>query len=259
MLWPGGLFRGVAQGAVGSAGREPADAGRGRCRAVGDAVGQMLVSAVGIAVSPLPLIAVILVLATPRGRANGLAFTAGWVGSLAVLVTVVVLVGSGGDASEGTGGPGRWTYWLKLALGIVFLVLGVRQWRGRPREGQQAERPRWMRAVDTFSSGRSAGLAAVLAVANPKNLVLAVGGAVSIAASDAGTGGKAGAAVLMVLIASLCALLPLGTYLLGGARAEAVLGEWRTWMARHNAAIMTTVLALLGTKYVGDAISGLAR
>jgi hypothetical protein len=32
---------------------------------------------VGIAISPLPLVAVILMLATPRGRANGVAFTAG--------------------------------------------------------------------------------------------------------------------------------------------------------------------------------------
>jgi hypothetical protein len=32
---------------------------------------------VGVAISPLPLVAVILMLATPRGRANGVAFTAG--------------------------------------------------------------------------------------------------------------------------------------------------------------------------------------
>lgn len=226
---------------------------------MGDAIGQMLASAVGIAISPLPLIAVILMLATPKGRANGMAFTAGWIVALAVLVTVVVLVGSGGDASHGDGGPGRWTYWLKLALGLVFLVLGAGQWRRRPREGQEAAPPGWMRAIDGFSPAKSAGLAAALAVANPKNLVLAIGGAVSITASGASTGGKTIAAVLMVLVASLCTLLPLGTYLLGGSRSEAVLGEWRTWMARHNAAIMTTVLVVLGAKYVGDAISGLTR
>jgi hypothetical protein len=114
-----------------------------------------------------------------------------------------------------------------------------------------------MKAVDRFTPARSAGLAAALAVANPKNLVLAIGGAVSIAASGAGAGGKTVAAVLMVLVASLCTVLPLGVYLLGGSRSQTVLGEWRGWMALHNAAIMTTLLAVLGTKYVGDAISGL--
>lgn len=53
-------------------------------------------------------------------------------------------------------------------------------------------------------------------------------------------------------------LLPLGVYLLGGTRSEHVLGGWKTWMAAHNAAIMATVLILLGAKYIGDALSGLA-
>ncbi|MFD3814274.1 GAP family protein [Streptomyces rubiginosohelvolus] len=178
--------------------------------------------------------------------------------SLAVLVTVVVLASSGGDASGGDDGPATWTLWLKLCLGLLFLLLGAKQWKERPREGRAAEPPGWMATIDRFTPGKSAGLAAALAVANPKNLVLAVGGAVSIAASTASTGGKTGAAVLMVLVASLCTLLPLGVYLLGGAKSAKVLGGWKAWMTAHNAAIMTTVLVVLAAKYIGDAISGLA-
>ena len=37
-----------------------------------DAIGGMLSSAIGVASSPLPLIALILMLATPRGRATGI-------------------------------------------------------------------------------------------------------------------------------------------------------------------------------------------
>ncbi|MFJ9887032.1 GAP family protein [Streptomyces sp. NPDC091287] len=226
---------------------------------MGDAIGQMLTSAVGIAISPLPLIAVILMLATPAGRKNGIAFTAGWIVSLAVLVTVVVLAGSGAGAAQGSGdSPAPWTLWLKLALGVLFLLLGAKQWASRPREGHEAQPPGWMKAIDRFTPVKAAGLAAALAVANPKNLVLAVGGAVSIASSTTDSGGKTLAAVLMVVIASLCALLPLAVYLFGGSRSATVLGSWKQWMAAHNAAIMTVVLVLLGSKYVGDAISGLA-
>lgn len=224
---------------------------------MGDAIGQMLASAVGIAISPLPLIAVILMLATPRGRTNGIAFTAGWVVSLAVLVTVVVVAGSGADA-DGDGGPATWTLWLKLGLGVLFVLLAARQWRSRPRAGEEAGEPGWMKAIDSFTPAKSAGLAALLAVANPKNLVLAVGGAVSIASSSATTGGMSVAAVLMVLIASLCTLLPLSVYVFGGDRSARVLGGWKAWMGRHNAAVMTVVLVVLGAKYVGDAISGLS-
>ncbi|MFJ7628487.1 GAP family protein [Streptomyces sp. NPDC097595] len=223
---------------------------------MGDAIGQMLTSAVGIAISPLPLIAVILMLATPKGRANGSAFTGGWVVALGLVVTVVILAGSGADAS-GDDGPATWTLWLKLVLGLLFLLLGAKQWKDRPREGQEAPAPGWMKAIDTFGPSKAAGLAAALVVANPKNLVLAVGGAVSIAGSTAAAGGKAVAAVLMVLIASLCALLPLGVYLTGGDKAAQTLGGWKAWMARHNPAIMTVLFLVLGVKYIGDALSGL--
>jgi hypothetical protein len=114
-----------------------------------------------------------------------------------------------------------------------------------------------MSAVDRFTPGKAAGLAVVLVVANPKNLVLALGGAVSIATSGASVGGKAVAAAVMVVIGSLCTLLPLGVYLLGGRRAAGVLEDWKEWMAAHNAAIMATVLAVLAAKYIGDAITSL--
>ncbi|MFI9328220.1 GAP family protein [Kitasatospora sp. NPDC052868] len=221
---------------------------------MGDAVGQMLASAVGIAISPMPLVAVILMLATPKGRSNGLAFTAGWVVALTALVTVVVLVGSGLDT--GTAEP-TWGWWLKLAFGTLFVLLGLKQWRGRPRAGRVQPPPKWMQALDRFTPARAAGLAAALVAVNPKNLVLAVGGAVSIATSDASGGGKAVAAALMVLIGSLCTLLPLSVYLFGGDRSVRVLGEWKAWMATHNAAIMMVVLVVLGAKYIGDAVSGL--
>ncbi|MFI6875653.1 GAP family protein [Streptomyces sp. NPDC050400] len=224
---------------------------------MGDAIGQMLASAVGIAISPVPLIAVVLMLATPRGKVNGTAFTVSWVVSLGVVVTAVVLLGSGADAS-GDDGPATWTLWLKLVLGVLFLLLGVKQWKGRPREGHESETPGWMQAIDKFTPAKAAGLAALLAVANPKNLVLALGGAVSIASSDASAGGKTVAAALMVVIGSLCALAPLAVYVLGGSNSAHVLASWKEWMAKHNAAIMTTLLVVLGAKYVGDAISGLA-
>ncbi|WP_035795010.1 GAP family protein [Kitasatospora mediocidica] len=223
---------------------------------MGNAIGQMLASAVGIAISPIPVIAIVLMLATARGRANGVAFTLAWVLTLGVVSTVVVLAGDGGGAHT-TGGPATWTSWVKLALGALFVLLGVKQWTGRPKEGQAAELPGWMRTIDSFSPGKAAGLAVVLAGLNPKNLVLAVGGALSIASSTAGAGGKTVATVLLVLIGSLCTLLPLGVYLLGGERAAGTLQSWKTWMAAHNGAIMTVLLLVLGAKYVGDALSAL--
>ena len=224
---------------------------------MGAAVGQMLTSAVGIAMSPIPLIAIVLMLATPRGKGNGTAFTSGWVLSIAVITVVIVLVGARADAHQ-QGTPAAWVHWVKLALGALFVVLGARQWRGRPKGDQEPALPGWMQAIDAFTPIKAAGLAVVLSAANPKNLVLAVGGAVSIAGATASASAKLVAGVLFVLIASLCTAVPLAVYLVGGRRSAAVLQSWKTWMAAHNGAIMTVLLLVLGVKYVGDALGGLS-
>ncbi|HEV2638854.1 MAG TPA: GAP family protein [Actinocrinis sp.] len=222
---------------------------------MGEAIGGMLSSAVGVAISPLPIILLVLLLATPRGRADGIAFAAGWVVSLAVVSTLIVVFG-GGERTGG-GAPATWTYYLKLAIGVLFLLLAVKQWRGRPRPGHEPKQPGWMATVDSFTPVKAAGTAVALAVVSPKNLPLTIGAAVSIASSDAGGAGQAVAVTLFVVLASACVLVPLGVYLLGGDKASATLDGWKTWMAAHNNAIMATIFLVLGVKSIGEAIAGL--
>ena len=57
-----------------------------------EAIGQVLSFAVGVAISPLPIVAVVLMLATPRARVNGPAFVLGWIVGLSLVGTVVLLV-----------------------------------------------------------------------------------------------------------------------------------------------------------------------
>src|SRR5215218_7376064 len=136
---------------------------------MGEAIGQVLSFAVGVALSPVPIIAVVVILATPNGRRKGLAFLAGWVAALAILGTIVLIAASGAGASE-SGQPADWLSVLKLVFGLLLLVVAVKQWRGRPRGDNDPELPSWMKAIDRFTPGRSAGFAAVLAAVNPKNL-----------------------------------------------------------------------------------------
>ena len=56
--------------------------------------GEMLALAGGIAFSPIPIAAVILILMTPQGRRNSLAFVIGWLlGLSALLLSVILVVG----------------------------------------------------------------------------------------------------------------------------------------------------------------------
>src|SRR3954469_10624404 len=117
------------------------------------AIGDLLPSAIGVALSPVPIIAVILILGTPRARSNGPAFAAGWVLGLLVVGIVVLLVAGGAD--DGDSGTSDAVDVLKLLLGLLFLVLAWRQWQARPKVGEEAHLPTWMAAVDSSPPGRS--------------------------------------------------------------------------------------------------------
>jgi hypothetical protein len=66
---------------------------------MGEAIGQSLPLAVGVALSPVPIIAVVLMLTTPRARTNGPAFVLGWLLGLGVVGAVVLALAGPGGAS----------------------------------------------------------------------------------------------------------------------------------------------------------------
>ena len=221
-----------------------------------DAIGQVLSFGVGVALSPVPIIAVVLMLGTPRARTNGPAFLLGWVLGLAVVGTIVLVAAGGAGANEDAE-PATWVDWLKIALGVLLLLVAVRQWRGRPRGGAEAELPKWMRTIDTFTPGRSLAIASVLSGINPKNLLLTVGAAAAIAQTGADTADQAVALAVFVLVGTLGPGVPVAIYFILGKRAKKLLDELKLWMGAHNAAIMAVLCLVIGAKLIGDGISGL--
>ena len=223
---------------------------------MGDAIGQVLTFGVGVALSPVPIIAVVLMLGTPRARSNGPAFIGGWLLGLAVVGTIVLVASSSADASE-SGEPAEWLSVLKLVLGALLLLVALRQWRGRPRGDADAALPGWMRMIDRFKPQRAAALGVALSAINPKNLLLTVGAAAAIAQTGAGTGQQAVALAVFVLIGTLGPGLPVAIYFLMGQRAAHMLDDLKNWMGHHNAAIMAVLCLVIGAKLIGDGISSL--
>jgi threonine/homoserine/homoserine lactone efflux protein len=220
------------------------------------AIGQVLPLAVGVALSPVPIIAVVLMLGTPAGRVNGPAFLLGWIVGLTFVGSLVLLVAGGAGASD-SGGPATWVAVLELLLGALLLLVAVRQWRGRPKDGEEGPLPKWMRGIDRFTAGRSVAMGVALSAVNPKNLLLTVGAAAAVAQAGLPAGEQAGAMGVFVLIGTLGPGIPVVIYLAMGERAERLLGELKLWMAGNNAAIMAVLCLVIGAKLLGDGISGL--
>jgi hypothetical protein len=224
---------------------------------MGGAIGGSLPLAIGVSLSPVPIIAVVLMLTTPRARFNGPAFIIGWLAGLAVVGAIILSVSGPADASS-SGEPATWVSWLKVALGLLLLGLCVREFRARPKEGEQAALPKWMSTIDKIKPPAALGLAAVLAGANPKNLLLAVSAAASIAQTGISGAEQAIAYAVFALIGTLGVGIPVGIYFAMGSRSEKLLAGLKDWMGQHNAVIMAVLCLVIGFKLIGDAITGLA-
>jgi hypothetical protein len=69
---------------------------------MGPAIGDVILLALGVALSPIPIITVILMLLSPKAQENGPAFLVGWVAGLAgVSLVVTALSGNAGLESGG--------------------------------------------------------------------------------------------------------------------------------------------------------------
>jgi threonine/homoserine/homoserine lactone efflux protein len=221
---------------------------------MGQAIGDFLPSAVGVAISPLPIVAVVLMLVTPRGRVNGPVFVAGWCVGLAVVGAIVLAIAGGAGATDSSG-PATWVAVLFLVLGLLCLLVSARQWRGRPHGGEDPPTPKWMGALDRFTPAKAGGAGVVLSALNPKNLLLTIAGAAAIAQTGISTGQQIGAYVVFVVIASIGVAAPVVIYYALGDRSQRILDDLETWLARENAVIMAVLLLVIGAKLIGNAIS----
>ena len=146
-----------------------------------NAIGELLPFSVGVALSPIPIIAVILMLGTPRARSNGPAFAVGWVLGLSAAAIAVLLLARSNVPGSTTAESVNWA---QIAIGVLFWALAVKQWRSRPRDGAAPTMPCWMSTIDSVSPPKAFGLGLLLSGANPKNLALAAAAGAAIAQAD---------------------------------------------------------------------------
>lgn len=138
---------------------------------MGQGIREVLTFAVGVAISPVPIIAVILMLFSQRARVNGPAFMLGWMVALGAVSVVVYVIADQSDAATSSSASDTIATG-KIVLGVLLLALAVRNWRNRPAPGVTPEMPKWMASVDRLSPGKALALGVLLAGVNPKNLML---------------------------------------------------------------------------------------
>ncbi|QFG23697.1 GAP family protein [Actinomadura sp. WMMB 499] len=224
---------------------------------MGEVIGALLPLAVGIAVSPIPIIAVVLMLLAPRARETGPGFLAGWTAGVVAATTVLVLIADAIGTTAATGDPKTPVSVIVLLLGVLALVLAIRQWTDRPRHGAAADLPGWTRTIDRLTPARAASLGFLLSALNPKNLTMCVAAGVTVSQGRLGAGLQIVAVAAFTVLAVCTVAAPVIAYVAAPDRMRGPLDGLREWLERNSATVTSVLLLVIGVVLLGRGMGGL--
>jgi threonine/homoserine/homoserine lactone efflux protein len=214
---------------------------------MGEVIGDVVPAALGLLlVNPLPILAIILLLFSPRASVTAPAFVIGWIVGLIVAMSVLLWAVqaearllSGREASL-LGAV------LKIVLGAVLLLLAFRKWEGRPQDGEPGKLPGWVQSLEQASPPTTFGIGAAFSGLNPKNFAFTLATVLTIAEAGLLPREALVPGILYVVIGSLGVAAPVIWYLTSPESASATLTKWRDWLTANYAVMMSVILVLFG-------------
>ena len=220
---------------------------------MGPVIGEMLPLALGIAISPTPVVATIIMLLSPKGKGTSIGFLIGWVGGIALMTSVFALLSSLLPNAR----PQNPTYtvgFVEIGLGLLLIALAVRQWLRRPRPGDDAPLPRWVKAIDSLTFWRGLAIGFVYSAFRPKNLAISLAAGVVIGSAGLEVLPAVLATAIFTVVAASTIAAPVVAYFGGRHRVTSTLEETREWLLRNVGTITSVALLFLGIVVFGMGI-----
>jgi hypothetical protein len=212
---------------------------------LGGALLNILPGAAGVAISPLALIAVILMLMSKKQAAiSGFAFLAGWIIALTTIGLLIINISV--DEGISSDRPHTTVSWILLVIGLLFLAAAVITWRKQPKRGHVSKMPKWLLTINKIHWPEAFGSSVILAGLNPKNLAITICTMAIIVQSSLSKEDQYLALGVFVFIGSLCLLLVMLYFLVRGHNDKKGLLKLKNWLSKNNYTITAIVLLVLG-------------
>ncbi len=216
-------------------------------------VAEILPLALVVTISPINIIPVILLLFTKRPLVNASLFVAGFVAGVAGVLVACIAIAEAVDLSPSSG-HSTWVAWLKLVLGVYLVLAAVQKFRGRPRDGRGGTMPKWMDGIAASRPRKSLAAGLALGAANPKNVVVGLAAAATIASFTLSHGQAVAAIAIYLLVAVLGIAAPILVTVFLGDRSRDVLDGWKAWLGQNNATVMSVLFLIFGVVLMAQAI-----
>jgi len=183
---------------------------------------------VAIALDPLPLTAFLVVLPSKRGVRKGAAFVFGWLVSLVIVVTVTILA-TGNNPPQPNTAPSLASLAIKIALGVVLVVIAVRHIRARSKPKPPKKPPKWQEHVDSMSPWFALALAPTL-----QPWVLIGAGAATVVEAKVSSWESLLALILYCVLASSSYLAMEIYAMVRPSQSQQMLAGFRAWIDAHT-------------------------
>jgi threonine/homoserine/homoserine lactone efflux protein len=208
----------------------------------------LLLIGLAITLEPIPLTAFILILASKGGVRKGTAFIFGWLLSLAIVMAGTVLV-TGNKPPKSSTAPSLAALAVKIAIGVVLVLIAARQWRNMGKPKKPKKTPKWQTGIDNMSPWYAMGLAPLT---QPWGLVAA--GVATIMEAKLSSWQSYVALFLFCLVATAIYLAMDIYAAVRPEKCQAFLASVRRWIDSHTDQVIIVLSLVLGFWLVGKSI-----
>ncbi len=190
---------------------------------------------IGVAVSPIPLIAVVAMLFPNHPVKNSIAFLAGW---------FLAIVGIGGiNLIFSKSSPVRVV--IQFGIGLLFFFLAYIQWK-KSRVAKKYEVPKWIDKIGNITPLSAFLIGVGMIAIHPKNLPLTIDAVMGIINAGLTVSGSIVSIIVFTFIASSILTFPVLIYILYPKKSDTILYSWKNWLIQHNYSITIILFNLLG-------------
>jgi hypothetical protein len=215
--------------------------------------------ALGVAISPLPIVGMLVLLLTKGARLNSLVMLACWIVGNAIAIGIAIaFAGRIPQPRHGTDLTAEAVF--ASLVGLALIGMAAISWFGRKDKPGGGEPPAWLQRVDNLTPWGGALIALSNALTSPKNLALTLTAGVVISrATPSSSIEIASSAVAYVAIASVLIVIPVIFYFVGRDRSVAILTRWKANVTAHASAFIEIVLLVIGIAMTVRGVSNLIR
>lgn len=217
-------------------------------------IAAILPHAVSVALSPLPLAALILILLSTKARINSVMYLFGWVTAIILNVGIFTFILTQDPSASG---KSLISSIVDALLGIFLLILAIKQWRMRPKSDEKPPIPKWMSAVESFSPMKSFLSAFVLVTINAKNTILDISAGVLIGQLSKNLSEALLSLLIYTIIASSSIAFLVILFFILGDKLNPSLNKLKIWFISNNATILFVMFLILGVSLLSKAIGGM--